>query len=153
MTTHTINISEGQPQGHEWQGKHGCHPVPFPIGAGYTIQTSIRPYCGFLGTKLAEWPRYCYNNCQAVLILAYLDLSVTYLYSSVTYLYPPVTPVPTWYLPIHHLGTVSKILWSQWSEIFFTRGGGGRRFHGHYFTFSKKIGFMLVFTIIEWSQK
>ena len=28
-------------------------------------------------------------------------------------------------------------------------GGGGRRFHGHYFTFSKKIGFMLVFTIIE----
>ena len=51
------------------------------------------------------------------------------------------------------LGAVSKIPWSQWSEIFFTRGGGGRWFHGHYFTFSKKIGFMLVFTIIEWSQK
>ena len=28
-------------------------------------------------------------------------------------------------------------------------GGGGRRVHGHYFTFSKKNGFMLVFTIIE----
>ena len=32
---------------------------------------------------------------------------------------------------------------------YFSLGGGGRRFHGHYFTFSKKIGFMLVFTIIE----
>ena len=28
-------------------------------------------------------------------------------------------------------------------------GGGGRRFHGHYLTFLTKIGFMLVFTIIE----
>ena len=28
---------------------------------------------------------------------------------------------------------------------YFSLGGGGRRFHGHYFTFSKEIGFMLVF--------
>ena len=39
-----------------------------------------------------------------------------------------------------------KYLEANEVKYFSLGGGGGRRFHGHYFTFSKRIGFMLVFT-------